>query len=112
MAAFAVGFTSRRVGARAALTGTVLGHVISLLCFIAQQNGWLTWHFTILAGLLFITTVILIHLLQTLLRWPGPQPEQLAATAQQLQWRAVSPGIRYAACVVVVITALSVVAFW
>lgn len=62
VAAFAVGFCSRRVGAGAALAGVVGGHTLSLLAFAGAQLGWHGVHFTIVAGLLFAATTVLILL--------------------------------------------------
>ncbi|TXS92942.1 sodium/solute symporter [Parahaliea maris] len=76
VAAFTVAFCSRRVGASAALWGVAGGHLVSLACFIAAQSGWLQLHFTIVAGLLYGITIVLILCLQASGRWEPASPSQ------------------------------------
>src|SRR5690606_25093181 len=65
---FAVAMLSRRVGSRAALAGTAIGHAASALWFAATLAGWLTLHFTIAAGVLLLITVFACHVVARL--WP------------------------------------------
>lgn len=76
VAAFTVAFCSRQVGASAALWGVAGGHMVSLACFIAAQVGWITVHFTIVAGLLYALTTALILGLQLAGPWPAASPVQ------------------------------------
>lgn len=85
VAAFAVGFCSRRVGAQAAFRGVIAGHCVSLVVFIAAQLAWHSVHFTIVAGLLFVLTVILILVLQKFTAAVGASDEQIAYTARTAQ---------------------------
>jgi len=76
VAAFTVAFCSRAVGASAALWGVAGGHLVSLCSFVAAQAGWLSMHFTIVAGLLYALTLALILLLQLVGPWPQAGPAQ------------------------------------
>ncbi len=82
VAVFTLGFCSKRVGAKAALRGLVLGHLLSALAFIAAQLGWHSLHFTIVAGLLFATTVALVLAAQLLSQDGEPGPGQIAAVSR------------------------------
>ncbi|WP_202410356.1 sodium/solute symporter [Pseudomaricurvus sp. HS19] len=111
VALFAAAFISHRVGARAALAGTVAGHALSLICFCAQQLGWLGLHFTILAGILFAATLIFILLLQQVCNWQPASAEQ-AAIITGREPAAVSAGLRVGATLLTLLTATVVIAFW
>jgi len=67
VAVFAAGFCSRKVTAGSALTGLICGHGISCSMFIGAQFGWHQIHFTVVAGLLFAATLLLILSYQALL---------------------------------------------
>ncbi len=117
VAVFAVGFVSKVVGARAALWGTLCGHAVSLLCFIALQLGWLEIHYTIMAGLLFVFTVLAIYCIQTWssllgLSFRGPDAEQLVTTSQHSEGQPVAKSIKLIASVLVGMTFFIVIAFW
>lgn len=111
VAAFAVGFLSHRVGARAAWRGVVGGHVISAAVFVAAQLGWHELHFTIIAGLLFAASVALILVAQYL----GSTPEAAAEQGRVMgpsAYTPVSRGVRVGALILTVLTAALVVCFW
>lgn len=80
VAVFAVGMTSRRIGAGVALKALLTGHAISAAWFLATQLGWLTLHFTIVAGVLFAATILAAYAWQSMGDAEDvPRPEQLAA---------------------------------
>ncbi|MCQ9379390.1 sodium/solute symporter [Methyloversatilis sp. XJ19-49] len=58
VAVFALAMTNNRVGASAALRGLLTGHAISAAMLAASVAGWAVPHFTIVAGLLFATTLL------------------------------------------------------
>ncbi|MGQ0530199.1 MAG: sodium:solute symporter family transporter [Panacagrimonas sp.] len=106
VATFLVGLCSRRVAATPALLGTATGHAISVMLFIATQLGWLSLHFTIVAGVLLVATVIAIYLFQFLLQ---AEPDAVALTAVRRERMSPVPiGVRRSAAVVVVLTLLLV----
>src|SRR5690606_20416379 len=80
VAVFAIGMTSRRIGAGVALKALLTGHAISAAWFVATQLGWVELHFTIVAGVLFVATILAAHGWQsTAGAHRAPRPEQLAA---------------------------------
>ncbi len=80
VAVFAIGMTSRRIGAGVALKALLTGHAISAAWFVATQLGWVELHFTIVAGVLFVATILAAHGWQsTAGAHCAPRPEQLAA---------------------------------
>src|SRR5690606_7577947 len=80
VAVFACGMTSRRIGAVDALKALLTGHAISAAWFVATQLGWVELHFTIVAGVLFVATILAAHGWQsTAGAHRAPRPEQLAA---------------------------------
>lgn len=58
VAVFLLGRFWPGLGARAAFRAVVSGHALSLMWFAGTQLGWLTLHFTIVAGLLMGFTVL------------------------------------------------------
>ena len=56
VAVFAYGMVSRRLGARAAFAGLASGHLLAALVFLADQQGWVPIHFTVIGGVLFAVT--------------------------------------------------------
>lgn len=58
---FAVAMLSNTVGATAALYGTAFGHAFSAAWFGASLAGWVELHFTIVAGVLLVVTVLACH---------------------------------------------------
>lgn len=111
VAAFALGFCSKSVGADAALYGVIAGHVLSALVFIGAQTGLHDIHFTIVAGGLFAITTVLILGLQRFRGSCAPTEAQLAVTSQRNAPR-VPLSVVYGAGVVAVLTAALVIAFW
>lgn len=114
VALFAAAFISKKVSPKAAFTGTVCGHVLSVLCFIAQQMDWIHIHFTIVAGLLFAASIAMILLLQALMPWPTASAEQASVTSLSTQATAqsVQPAIKWGAAILTLLTAFMVIAFW
>jgi SSS family solute:Na+ symporter len=113
VALFAVGFVSKKVGTTAALYGTLCGHLLSAVCFIAKLEGYLSIHFTILAGILFAATVAVILSFQALAGFAGPTPEQLATTAQG-RGNIDQPdrAVKAMALVLSLVTGALVITFW
>lgn len=111
VAVFAVGFMSKNVGGEVAFFGTLAGHMVSLACFIALQLGWIDIHFTILAGILFFTTLAIIGLLHQFGGFEPATAEQSTATSRA-EVQAVSPAIKTVAAVLTVVTLIVVVLFW
>lgn len=109
VATFLVGLCSRRVSATSALLGTATGHVISVAWFIATQLGLLTLHFTIVAGVLVVATVLAIYAFQAVTR-VGPAAAQLRSV-QRATLPGLPPGVRWSATGVVALTLLLVFAF-
>jgi SSS family solute:Na+ symporter len=60
VAVFTVAMLARGVSAGAALRGTLSGHALSALAFAASIAGAPLPHFTILAGMLYVTTLLAI----------------------------------------------------
>ncbi len=115
VAVFAIGFLSHKVGAQAAFSGTLLGHAVSLSCFVLQQLGWLNIHFTILAGLLFLLTLGFIMLIQRVTPAPDQASEPLRFNPEASSKQAdsnVTPVIKLSALGLTAITLLLVLSFW
>lgn len=110
VAVFLLGLFGRGVAARAAFRGTLTGHAISAVWFVASQLGWLNLHFTIVAGLLFGLSLLAILGWQALDRDRAPGADQLAVVARS-RAPAVPVDVRWGAAVVVVLTVLLVLAF-
>lgn len=109
VAVFVLGFVDRRLGARAALRATLCGHALSAAWFIATQCGWLQVHFTIVAGLLFIATLVMAWGWRAVLD-DAPPPVALASVDQARA--APSPRwLRPLAATLAVLTLLLVLAF-
>lgn len=111
VAAFALGFCSKRISAGAAFRGVVCGHLVSAALFAGAQLGWHEIHFTIVAGLLFAITLGLIVLWQCLPGASLPSAAQIDTTAQR-NAEPVAPAIKTGALGLVILTTLMVVAFW
>ena len=73
VAVFLLGFYSR-VGTTAARRALLSGHALSAGWFAATQAGWIALHFTIVAGLLFVFTLLAAGLWQALLREAAETP--------------------------------------
>jgi SSS family solute:Na+ symporter len=109
VAVFAVGMTSRRVGAQAALRALVTGHAVSAAWFVATQAGWLGVHFTIVAGILFALTLVAAFAWQAA-GGAAAGPEQWQVFAREGRAR-TSPGVLAGAAAIALITVALVVAF-
>ncbi|GAB3372740.1 sodium/solute symporter [Spongiibacter taiwanensis] len=107
VAVFAVGMVSRRVGANAAFWGTASGHLLAAAVFVAAQLGWHHIHFTVVAGLLFAATGVMILLLSQVL-----DNADTATIAKPEQLPRPSGSVTIAAAVVVLATMLVVGWFW
>ncbi len=81
VALFAVALMRRRPAPAAALAGTLSGHLLAVLAFVAATAGWLDVHFTILAGVLFVATLLAIHTWSAVLP-PAATPAAPASPAQ------------------------------
>lgn len=112
MAVFVLGFFGRRIGAQAALRATVSGHLFSAVWFVATQLGWLHLHFSIVAGVLLLFTLMAAYGFQALSNVQVSQA-QLALLDQLRQARAgVSPNHRRMMLAIAGLTGLLVLAFW
>jgi len=111
VAVFAVGFCSRKVGAQAAFSGLIVGHCVSLIVFIAAQLGWHSVHFTIVAGLLFVLTVVLVLVLQTITGVAGATEAQVAYTTRK-SLPPISPKLTGQVVALAVLTLLIIALFW
>jgi SSS family solute:Na+ symporter len=109
VALFLLGFYSR-VGTRSALFGTLGGHAVSVVWFIATQLGWVDWHFTIVAGVLFLLTLVLTLIGSRVLDSQA-NDEQLAAV-DRARVAPAPRSVHIGTGVLVVATAMIVIAFW
>lgn len=109
VAVFAVGFISRSVSSNAAFNGTICGHAISLVLFISAQLDWHRIHFTIVAGLLFALTVLVIYLFQWLSA-QKPRQTQLEITSQQAV--PISAKNKIMAALITLLTLAMLILFW
>lgn len=108
VAVFALGFLDRRLGARAAFRATISGHVLSAGWFVATQLGWLSLHFTIVAGLLFAATIVFAWLW----RWHLPERPAEAALGSVAQAALpLPPWLRPLSALLVLATVALVLAF-
>jgi len=111
VAAFAMGFCSKKIGAGAAFRGVIAGHIISAVLFAGSKLGWHDIHFTLIAGLLFFVTLVLITLFQCSPSASSPSEQQTATTAQK-NADPVAPAIKTGALVLVLLTLALVISFW
>lgn len=111
VAAFAIGFCSQRVGAGAALAGVVSGHLLSMIAFIGSQLAWHNVHFTIMAGLLFAATIVLIMLFQMLGPWRPASDQQVQSTARG-STRSLQSGLTLQIGLLALVTLAIVALFW
>jgi solute:Na+ symporter, SSS family len=110
VAIFLLGIFNRRIGATAAFRACLTGHAVSAAWFVATQLGWLTIHFSVVAGLLLLVTGVAAFAWQC---WLGERPgvaqlDAVTPARYQPMPRAVR---RYAAGLTLAVAAL-VVAFW
>ena len=59
VATFVLGLALPRLGPAAALRGLGCGHAVALALFAAGEAGWLSIHFTVVGGVLFVATALL-----------------------------------------------------
>ena len=110
VAVFALGMLSRRLSANAALAALVSGHAVSAAWFVATQLGWLQLHFTLVAFVLLLITMVAAALWQTVL---GDAPGTAQLDAVDARRVAPAPsGVRWGAAALTLATAALVVAFW
>lgn len=109
VATFLAGFYSRKVSASAAFYGTLAGHGFSIAWFLASQLGFVELHFTILAGVLLVFTLVAIFGCQALLQ-QQPGSEQLDSIDRRRAPPVPRP-IKLSAIVVATLTLAIVFAF-
>ncbi|QQD18851.1 sodium/solute symporter [Spongiibacter nanhainus] len=105
VAVFAIGMTTRSIDARAALHGTASGHGVSAILFIGAQLGWHNIHFTLVAGLLFVLTILAIYL------WQASDASRASAAREAAPIRhgeTVSGALKISALLLAVATAVLV----
>ncbi|MEW6166218.1 MAG: sodium/solute symporter [Pseudomonadota bacterium] len=107
VAVFLLGLYTR-LGARAALYGTLTGHAISAMAFVGDLVDWHQIHFTIVAGLLFAVSIVACGLWQAVLGGRDVVgDEQLAARVRGAGVVATAD-VRLGATVLAAVTALMV----
>ncbi len=91
VAVFLLALARRRPAPGAAWAGTLSGHLISAALFVAVQGGLVYIHFTIVAGLIFVATLLAILL------WDRVRGEAVAVEdtppAGAAGWRQLPPGV-------------------
>jgi SSS family solute:Na+ symporter len=107
VAVFVLGLYTR-LGARAALYGTLSGHALSLLGFVGALSGLHDIHFTIVAGLLFAATVVACGLWQAVLGARDRANEMQMAATVRAAGVVATTDVRLGASVLVAVTALIV----
>lgn len=91
VAVFLLGLFNKRVRSTPAFFGLIAGHGLSASLFVATQFNWLSIHFSIVAGLLFIATILFVVLFSALLNSPAPSEEQQASVATATDQRVPLP---------------------
>jgi len=110
VAVFVLALWSRRITAPAALRAALCGHAVSAAWFVATQLGWLHVHFSIVAGLLFVITLVLAGGWQAVL---GGRPDAARlASVDQSALPALPVALRLGAIGVTLVTAGVVLWFW
>mgnify|MGYP003636707340 FL=1 len=102
VATFLSGMLSKRIGATAAIRGTIAGHLFSLSWFIATQIGWIDLHFTIVAGVLLVVTLAAIFLMQVVSS-ETPSAKQLQAVDRSRAPPVPTP-IKWLSCLLALVT--------
>jgi len=110
VAIFLLGIFNRRIGATAAVRACVTGHAVSGVWFVATQLGWLTVHFTVVAGILLLVTGVAAFAWQQALREP-PGVAQLESVAPA-RYAPMPRAVRRFAIALTCAVAALVVAFW
>ena len=107
VAVFLLGRFTQWLSARAALRATVTGHVVSVSWFVATQLGWLSIHFTVVAGLLLGISLVAAWAWQFLEAEGGRRvlPEVGADEAMPRD-------VRWIAALLVAATVVIVAVFW
>lgn len=110
VAIFALAMLSRRVSARAALAGLITGHAVSALWFVATQLDWLSVHFTLVAFLLLVITLVASYAWQAVF---GDAPSSAQLDSVSPARLPPAPAfVRRGAVLLTALTAALVVAFW
>ena len=112
-ALFLVGALWRRPGPGAALTTLIGGHSLSMMLFALGQIGLMDLHFTLVAGLIFGASLLLLALTGFLGRpfEPSPQSVWTLAMARPEGQRSWWKDYRVQALVLLLLTAALVLAF-
>jgi SSS family solute:Na+ symporter len=106
VAVFVLGLWSRRITATAAFRAALCGHAVSLAWFVATQLGWLTMHFTLVAGALFALTLGLAWGWQG---WLGGAPDAQALASVAREGRAALPRAQRAGAIALVLATMALV---
>jgi SSS family solute:Na+ symporter len=110
VAIFLLGLFNRAIGASAALYACATGHAVSAAWFVATQTGLLDVHFTVVAGILLLVTVVAALAWQ---RWLGAPPSDAQLEAVTAKRYAPLPvAVRRCAIAITLVVAAIVVAFW
>jgi SSS family solute:Na+ symporter len=110
VAIFLLGLFNRAIGASAALYACATGHAVSAAWFAATQTGLLDVHFTVVAGILLLVTVVAALAWQ---RWLGAPPSDAQLEAVTAKRYAPLPvAVRRCAIAITLVVAAIVVAFW
>ncbi len=110
VAVFALGMMSRTLSGEAAFRALLTGHAVSAAWFVATQLGWLAVHFTIVAAILLLLTLLAAALWQVVLG-EAPAAGQLRAVSLSAQPPAPRD-VRTGAVLVSLLTMALVIAFW
>ncbi|MBZ4038505.1 sodium:solute symporter family transporter [Novilysobacter selenitireducens] len=110
VAVFLLGLWWKRLAATAALRALVTGHAVSVAWFVSDQLGWVSLHFTVVAGVLLALTAVAAIAWQAVSR-TSPRSDQLGAVDAT---RAPQPSrrLQWACAALVAVTLALVVAFW
>jgi SSS family solute:Na+ symporter len=106
VALFVLALGRRRPGPRAALAGTLSGHALSTVCFVAVQAGWIDVHFTLVAMILFVATLGACALWQRVLAEAMQVDE--AGTVPPAAWRAMPRSVHAGTVLTLVLCAVLV----
>lgn len=110
VAVFAAGMLSGRLSANAAFAGLITGHGVSAAWFIATQLGWVKVHFTVVAFLLLVMTLLACALWQALLGGTVTDEQRLAVDASHVEPAPLA--VRRGAAMLTALTLVLVIAFW
>lgn len=114
VAIFLAGFFFSGVSAKAAWMTLLGGHAVSLLVMILQFMGWITLHYTIVAGVLTFACAIVCLVLSRV--WPNTQDKRnfmfVPPTLRPSPILALSYDIRLYAGVILLLMGILLAAFW